>query len=218
MQEFIHKGHWYNNSNDLCTPLDPTAVPSVTTILSIIANPGLEAWRLHVGPVEASERSRVASENGTNVHKALEDTVNGKHREDNSYADEIKAFNQWREEYQPTNLEAETFLRSTKYKFAGKTDLICWIGGELWIVDFKTSKSIRTEYGLQLRGYEQAYFELHGKHARMAVLQITNKIKAGYRFKELDEPLDVFLACKELFDWTRQYTAEVYDGRFIRTA
>lgn len=215
----IHKGHWYDESGKLTTPLTPGAVPSATTVLSVIANPGLEAWRLRVGTLAANEKQTTSAARGTAVHKLLEDIVNNKTiSKDHIYAKEGQSYVNWRTKHEPAECEAEVFLRSEDFGYAGTADLICRLDGELWVIDFKTSRLISPTFGLQLRAYEQGLFEIRHEHARMGVLQITDQVKAGYRFHEVNEPLDVFLACKRLFDWNRKFNAEVFDGRFIRTA
>lgn len=223
------KGHWYNLATlKPCSPLTPGAVPSVTTILSVLANPHLEAWRHSVGLEIANKRSTEAAERGTMIHKLLENIVEGaKIPEDHVYAKEGQGYVNWASKHTPTDCEAETIVGSEKFEYAGQIDLICRLDGALWIIDFKTSRLITPTFALQLRGYEQALFETRGEHARTAVLQITddrNPVKAGFRFEEVDAPISAFLACKTLFDWQRSNKRkagareEIFDGTYIRTA
>lgn len=43
---------------------------------------------------------------------------------------------------------------------AGTFDLLAWIDGELWLLDYKTSKDIYTSHALQLAGYEGMRIDL----------------------------------------------------------
>ena len=47
--------------------------PSVTTVLSILSEDGIRAWRKRVGEVEANKISHRAATRGTAVHAIVED-------------------------------------------------------------------------------------------------------------------------------------------------
>ena len=47
--------------------------PSVTTVLSVLENKGLEEWRKRVGEEEANRVSKIATVRGEAVHKIFED-------------------------------------------------------------------------------------------------------------------------------------------------
>ena len=51
-------------------------LPSVTTILAQIPNPGLDAWRKAVGEEKATEIGRKAAARGTKLHQFSEDYLN----------------------------------------------------------------------------------------------------------------------------------------------
>ena len=54
------------------------AFPSVTTVLSILNEEAIAAWRARVGEEEANRISGRASNRGTKVHSIIEDYLNGK--------------------------------------------------------------------------------------------------------------------------------------------
>lgn len=113
----------------------------------------------------------------------------------------IEAFNNWLpDEMQMTDPQSEVFVGSDKYKFAGTADLICYLGDEPWIIDFKTG-SAQPTHGLQLKAYQQAYYEMTGVRCRMAGLYLGTGTKKGWRWKEYKDPFYVFLAHKQIFDW-----------------
>lgn len=214
--------HWYDKYGTLVKPRTVGSFPSATTILAIQDQPELHAWRLKVGLRTALRKQKESSERGKEIHKLVSDWINNNSIEakEPEHEEMLHAYIDWEEKHKPTDIRSEIFVRSEKYKYAGTADIICRLNGDLWVIDIKTSKAFNPSYGLQLRAYEQAFFEEQGEHARMAVLQLTPDVKCKYRWKEYKEPLSVFLAMKTIFDWdlrhkpTSQDTS-VFDGRFI---
>lgn len=196
------------------------ALPSVTTILAVRANPGLDAWRERVGAEEAHKRQQESSELGTKVHESVEYYLNTGSNVlwmgDTPFDFMGRGFLAWVDKYRPTLTKPEVFLQSDLHEYCGTADLICEIEGEQWLIDFKTSSHIRPEYALQLAAYEQAWAEMGSGRSRRAVLQLTTQIKRGWRFKEFDheDDLPVFLAHKEIHDWQQRVTppAKEYAG------
>lgn len=210
--------HWYTRRGKLVSQHTPKAMPSATTILDVINKPELNEWRLRIGAQAAHERMTVAAERGTSIHSLVSDWIDGRTVEavNADHEGALHGYINWADKAQPTALESEVFLYSKAHGYAGTADIICRLDGELWVVDLKTSKVISPSYGLQLRAYEQALFEQRGEHARTAVLQLTDKNKAGYRFKELSAPLDVFLGAKAIFDWQLQFRKDPkFDGKTL---
>lgn len=209
--------HYYKDG-ELVPEGTEGALPSVTTILSVRANPGLQEWRDRVGAEEAYRRQQESSELGTRVHKELEHLVGFAAKTDAAILLHealepidtdpfVQGFVSWFNKYQPSSLLAETYLQSDLHEYCGTADLICMLDGEQWVIDFKTSKHIRPEYALQLAAYEQAWCEMGHGRSRRAVLQLTTEIKRGWRFKEFtsDDDFGVFMAHKEIFDWQQQF-------------
>ena len=56
--------------------------------------------------------------------------------------------------------------------YAGTLDFIGYLGGQLWLIDFKTSRASRRAHGMQLAAY---------KHARHIYLQGSNEIRPMVR-------------------------------------
>ena len=194
--------HKYNAEGRLVEPWEE-GYYSVTTILAVKHNTWLWHWKMKIGKEESDRIGSEAAEKGTRVHRRLEKILDGYKykttpKELKPY---IKGFNNWLEEYAPEDMYPEVFVYSTKYGYAGTADLICTINDELWLIDFKTSKAIYDEYGLQIRAYGYAYEEMTGNKVRTAVLQLGLDTKKGWKFREKKEPMDVFLAHKKIFDW-----------------
>lgn len=195
--------HKYNSKGKLIEPWED-GYYSVTTILAIKHNPWLWHWKMKLGKEESDRIGNEAAEKGTRVHKRLEQILKGKEfkttpKELKPYID---AFYNWMEEYDPIDIIPEKFVFSKKYGYAGTADMICIIRGEIWLIDFKTSKAIYDEYGLQVRAYGYAFTEMLGiKKVRTAILQLGMPTKKGWKFREKKEPMNVFLAHKKIFDW-----------------
>lgn len=202
--------HKYNKQGLLIDAKEP-GYWSVTTILDIIHKKWLWEWKLNLGRELSEKKSNDAAERGTIVHNILEriDLPISKILKPNrgdiyiNFVDEefiihaLQGYFRWVKDYQPKTIASELFVLNEKDGYAGTIDRVCEINGELWIVDFKTSKAIYRDYGLQLKAYEKAF----GKKCRMAVLQLGLPTKKGYKFKELKEPYYAFLAVKTVFDW-----------------
>jgi hypothetical protein len=213
--------HWYTKEGKATVPYQ--GFPSVTTILGILDKPELDAWRAKVGPEYALKRQQESSNRGKTIHKLVENTIEGREaKPDNEDQKEmLDGYSAWIKKYQPTNLESEVFVYSETHKYAGTLDIRCRLNGELWIIDTKTSRRIEPEYGLQLAAYEQASYELIGEHAKTAILHLTPETQSHYRFKPTNDPLNVFLALRQVFAWQaiskepRKHIESVFDGRYI---
>lgn len=197
--------HKYNSKGQLIEPWEE-GYYSVTTILGVKHNKWLWEWKMKLGKEESEKIGKEAADKGTRVHKRLEKLLSGYNfkttpKELKPY---IQAFNNWLEEYRPDFMEPEVFVYSDKYGYAGTADLVCYMNDELWLIDFKTSKAIYDEYGLQVRAYGYAYEEMNkidGLKVNTAILQLGLPTKKGWKFREKKEPMNVFLAHKKIFDW-----------------
>lgn len=194
--------HKYNTKGELVSE-HKDGLWSVTTILDVANKPGLNAWRDTVGPEEANKVMYESAAIGTEVHSLCEQILKGETGW--ASADEVvpyvQGFERWLEKTEPQTVATELFVFSRRHGYAGTADYICFIGKELWIIDFKTSKSLHDSMGLQLAAYRQAYEEMTGERARTAILKLTTKTQKGWQFKEYNEPIKPFLGLKAFFDW-----------------
>jgi genome maintenance exonuclease 1 len=121
-------------------------IPSITTVLGAMKKEAIQAWRRRVGEDVANQISRKSSGRGTNVHTLCERYLNNDSLGDvmpdaremffsiKPYLNRIN--NIW---YQ------EQTLWSEKLGVAGRVDCIGEFDGVLSIIDFKTSKKIKTK-------------------------------------------------------------------------
>lgn len=116
------------------------------------------------------------------------------------YHNGIDAFIDWYASHDVQFHAVERLLYSKHYKYVGTTDVVLTIGGKKLIGDYKTSKSIYSEYRFQLAGYRQAYEEETGEKLDGGVLLHFDKDTGAFtpHFISNDDykkDLPVFLAC-----------------------
>lgn len=187
---------WYQKEDEF--------VPSVTWIAGYYPKGiGFYKWLANKGWEEAEAIKQAAGDKGSKVHKAVEDLILGKEvKMDSVYADSngeeseltveewecVMSFVDWWKEVKPELIKAEHTVFAKKY--AGTVDLLCKIGEETWIVDFKTSSEVWPEYELQVSAYKHAIPEAQ----KAGILQLNykrNKIKK-YKFTEVEDKYHLF--------------------------
>lgn len=112
----------------------------------------------------------------------------------------------WIESSQVDPIVTEYVAFNEKEKYAGTIDLICRIGEQIYIIDFKISSQVWPEYELQLSAYSHLEIELEKlgikpeewEKRKLAILQVGyNRNKNGWKFTEVKDQLDLFLAIKK---------------------
>jgi hypothetical protein len=216
---------YYNDQGEL----DATGkYVRVSTILAIPDKPELDANNLALAEAEGVDavlrRREDAGKRGRMVHEACEQYVlTG---DIVTLADEYEAyfrgFREWFDKMKPESCLTEVFIVNPSLGYAGRTDLVCKIDGEYWIVDIKTSKRLDPHMGLQLAAYREAWIDTHGVKPRTAILQLAPELKRGYRWKEYNEPLFPFLSLMQYHDWRQGHRKPVevstWDGVTLRFA
>jgi genome maintenance exonuclease 1 len=145
-------------------------LPSVTTVLGAMKKKEIMAWRRKVGEVEANRISKLATGRGNRVHTLAEkyllnETIEWK----KEMPDAIEMFQSISPHFSKINNihYMEQALWSEKIGLAGRVDLIAEWEGKLSVIDFKTSKRIKTEdkiqdYFAQCVAYAMMYEERVG--------------------------------------------------------
>ena len=184
--------------------IDGEFVPAVTAILdqSGPVEFGLRNFWKQNSAIDAENKMNDAREFGSMIHDALERLLNGEELDlQNDYKTikakkHIMSFHNWFHSFDPdiNTIKTEFTIGSKKYKYGGTLDLACEKDGELWIIDFKTSAGIYTNYERQLSAYKNAYEEMYDvKVAHTAILRTGTTHKVGYEFKEVSRPFESFL-------------------------
>jgi genome maintenance exonuclease 1 len=173
---------------------------SVTTVLSILSEDAIRAWRARVGEEEANRVSRTASSRGTTVHNIIEKYV----ANDPDYAKGEMPHNiQTFKDIQPIIDEGvtkvyqqEAPLYSKHLGLAGRVDLVGQWNGIDSIIDWKTSRKTKkkewvSSYFMQCAAYAIMWEERTGQPIKQLVVCI-----AG------DEGPQVFIEDRD--NWTEE--------------
>lgn len=187
--------------------------PSFTTILnSYPYSEQLVKWIAERGYNEAREYRDEAGKSGTKIHTAIESLLDGSELHQELYKleewNKICSFVRWHGDYHPEILKLELPVFSKKLGVAGRVDCIAMVNGEVYVLDWKSSRSIHNSYYLQIAGYAQAIEEMTNLTINStAILQLGASNKNGYRFAiepDWRKNLEVFKGIYKT--WT-------YDGR-----
>ena len=170
-----------NGKRTYWTPEGPAT--SVTTILSSLPHPELDAWKERVGEEEAARISKEATDIGTCMHDRLEAYVKDIEYVEKGIPEEAfskKMFQAVKvmglgKISEVWGVEVALYCHAL---YAGRTDLIGVYGGIPSIIDYKTSKFFKKDtyirnYKLQTAAYAVAHDEMFGETGiRQGVLLI----------------------------------------------
>lgn len=180
--------------NRLYKRSDDKFYPSVTTILQYFPKDKFfESWLKDVGH-NADIIVRKAAEEGTQVHQAVEQLVEGK---EISWLDDygnakysmivwemIMKFAEFWQTCKPKLIHTEQFVFSDTYEYAGTADLVIELDGKVWLLDVKTSNSLYDSYDLQVSAYAHAFTELTGEKIDRTGILWLKSLKRGDSKKE----------------------------------
>ena len=167
--DFELKTENINGKRHYVTP-DGNKYISITTLLSNLSKAGIQKWRARVGEVEANRISTKASRQGTRVHSICESYIKNEDGFlDGRMPNEVEMFqsiNPLLDKIDNVHV-TEGALYSDELKIAGRTDLIAEFDDELAVIDYKTSRKIKTwdmchAYFMQGAFYAHAYEERTG--------------------------------------------------------
>lgn len=190
--------------------------PSVTWICHYYPKgKGFETWLAKNGVDEAEAIKQAAADKGSKVHHACIDVANGvKVSFDSKYLnnstgqmEELSAeeyacvisFYDWAIENKVKFLKQDFVVFNKEVGYAGTVDFTCQIGDKFYLVDIKTSQSVYPSHEIQVAAYihaDEAFKSYTG-----AILQLGyKKNKKSYKFTELENKFDLFLATKRIFE------------------
>jgi ATP-dependent exoDNAse (exonuclease V) beta subunit len=147
---------------------DGTKLPSVTTVIGAQKKHIFQAWRNRVGEEVANEISKKATTRGTKIHKMCEDYLNNEKLEYMPDANWEMFLTLKPHLNRINNVHyQEQALWSKQLGMAGRVDCIAEFDGTLSVIDFKTSKKIKSnedieDYFWQTTAYALMYEELIG--------------------------------------------------------
>jgi hypothetical protein len=207
--------HTDEGGGDRYYEIDGIYVPSVTSILNRAPKKGLEAWFKAMGQQADVIRDQAAEE-GSNVHYAIDDMLEGKRLSSSSYNRTEQAcimrFIDFWETAKPTLIKKEFVVYDKGNKkrsgFAGTVDLKCYIDGEKWTIDYKTSTGVYDTHFRQLAAYNFCDPE---PSDRLGILHLKAKTRTkrgwmqgkGWKIDELVgemDYLDMFFNCLKEYE------------------
>lgn len=199
---------------------------SVTEVLKALAKPALVTWAARTAAslvLEDPEQFSTAEAAAGGIYRAS-DRAKKRGSRVHAYADGSStdlegeegyaiAYECFRSVVRPEPVHTECNVYSRTYGYAGTTDLIATIGGETWLLDYKTSKDGRVydEAKLQLAAYAAADFILpYGPHPEpvpMPAIAHTGVVAlcedGTWSLTETHAPLEVFLALMQVWTWMK---------------
>jgi hypothetical protein len=151
-----------------------------------------------------------AANAGSEVHRMAEAIVRGQDIEvPEELAPFVASFVTWRQKFEPEYLAAEEMVYS-HHGYAGTFDAIVRIAGEVWMLDYKTSKGVYPETALQLAAYANAdaigrpndpIRYLIAPIEQFGVVHIRPEGAELIPYDVTAETFEAFLAAKRLHDW-----------------
>jgi genome maintenance exonuclease 1 len=155
--------------------------PSVTTVLSILSEEAIQAWRARVGEEEANKISRKASTRGTAVHLIIEKYIDNEENFKESFMPHIiESFENVRpilDDRIGDVYAQEAPLYSHHLGLAGRVDCVGIFDGKPSIIDFKTSRKLKKKEWIE--GYfvqESAYAIMWEERTGMPITQLVTII------------------------------------------
>lgn len=161
------KAETLTNGRFYTTP-DGNFLPSVTTVIGAMGKKEIFEWRQRVGAEEANRVSRIAAGRGTRMHTLCEKYLNN---EDlgKPMPDAMAMFKKVKPLLNRINNihYQECTLWSLRLNMAGRVDCIAEFDGKLSVIDFKTSRRVKTKedipgYFAQCVAYALMYEDLIG--------------------------------------------------------
>jgi len=201
-------------------------VPSVTTILgAAIAKPELMNWYGRLGTKEAERQRDEAADFGGRVHDAIEQYYTGlagipprpgsiplaKLTEDKRVEQALSHMIAWADKNIAEWVDFEQAVYHDELMYAGTTDAYVILkSGKLVLCDFKTSKSMRDEYHLQVAAYrgatrcESAKVDLAAVQGAFILHMDRDALTwSPHTARPHTECFPVFEACLKVYNWKK---------------
>ena len=193
---------------------DGNTYPSITTVLSILSEDSIRAWRARVGEEKANQISRIASTRGTTVHNIIEKYVaNDPEYIKDEMPHNIQTFKDVQkviDEGVTKVYQQEAPLFSKHLGLAGRVDLVGQWKGIDSIIDWKTSRKTKkkewiSNYFMQCSAYAIMWEERTG----MPITQLVTIISVD------NEDSQVFIEHRDNWDTKLLETIDEYKKRKI---
>ena len=199
---------------------DGSRVPSVTTILGVIAKPALIPWanKLGLQGIDSTKYVDGLASVGTLAHDMILADLRGDvpadcgKEYDKATVDLAEncfiSFLNWKKDKTIEPILMEIPLVSELLRFGGRTDFYGKVNDRLAIIDFKTGKGIWPEHWYQLAAYSRLIEENgHAQAIDYAVLNIPRAETESFDFKMRSSLADewmVFRAAMTIYNLQKQ--------------
>jgi len=163
------------------------------------------------------ERNRAAGL-GTEVHAAIDAWCHGEPHEHSREADPyMNSFTSFMMDKRPRVIASEVTVWNREHGYAGTADLICEIGGKVYLADWKCGKNLHDEVGLQLSALAKGEFIItpDGTELEMPRIDALAAIHIrprSYKFTPAgypEENFQAFLAAREIYRWSTETAPRV---------
>jgi genome maintenance exonuclease 1 len=210
---FTHIQHEFPKLNRIDSPSGrvyetPTGkkYPSVTSIVGLLGKAEIMKWREAVGEEEANKISSRAARRGTAIHSLCESYLKNEKVEPTIF--DAETFNTVKPVLNKINNIhcLETQLFSHHLQVAGTVDCIAEFQNRMSIIDFKTSRRIKTRddihgYFMQTSAYAVMFEEMTGiPVGRLVIIMTVDDEKEPLVFVERrDDWIDLFIEQREVY-------------------
>lgn len=192
-------------------------VPSVTTILGMIAKPELYRWHNKMGldGIDTNKYVDIAARAGTCCHAMIEAYMSGKTfdpsdftKDEQDMADNgMIKFLDWEAHHIIQPIANELVLVSEKNGYGGTIDCYCVLDGKKTLLDFKTSKTIYDSHLYQLSAYKELLLENGYEVDDCRILRIGRDEYEGFEDRAMGDSTlyyKMFEYAKGLYDTKKQ--------------
>jgi len=202
--------------------IDGVKIPlvSVTTILSALAKPQLIYWAAITASGLALENPLITAKDaaagiykvrdnkgniGSDIHHMIEkDDYGDVEKLPDRVKGYIVAYEKWKGSMSHDTIFNEKSVFSLKYKYAGTLDrIIKTKDGKIWLIDFKTSKDLYPETGLQLSAYKQSVIEMGLVKNIDCIAGLLLKPDGTFKLVEYKDDLNTFIALQSVYNWSK---------------
>jgi hypothetical protein len=193
-------------------------VPSVTTVVSILAKPQLIewAWKQGLNGQDIHKIKNSTADAGTLAHQMILDFLKSKQTDTSEYAKDIidlaensfLSFLEWQKNRVLEPILVEASLVSEQYKYGGTLDFYGKLDGILTLIDWKTGSGIYDSYIYQLSAYRNLLLENGYENPERVMIVRINRDE-NERFEELvkrntDIEWEIFKRLTEIYHLQKQ--------------
>lgn len=195
---------------------DGSIVPGVTTILGIMNKPALVKWANNLGlqGIDSSAYVDETAKIGTLAHEMVQEYLGGPEWDRTAYnpgqidlaENAVLSFYEWERRnvssFKTTFIE-EQFVSETN-RYGGTVDWYGELNGQLWLIDFKTCKTLYPEHTYQTAAYRALLLERGYRVDGVRILRIGRSEDESFDDKiigreEIEDAYRVFESALNLY-------------------